>query len=423
MSLPQAIEFYSLRELSNINMAILEYEQMVDWIRPSKIAISLRDGKEISVSYQELKHIEEIVFELMNSYLGSTRAIYTQSILFLINEETSSVKWFPHEFIPNGYVKENNFWVFRELNEIQAFLTYPENTEVIEQDFLKRMSAPRIDPLTNEGSVDEKILKEVKEVNISLNRLIEKRLENNESLQEARINVENQQKEVLNILLMGFIDAFAIHGVLGLGTPSILETYLQLKPDEKENYRESLDKQSEVTATTSEQIEGSNENIALEQLDQTTLPAGAWRDNVDQVLYINEVVISESTEQKSYMDGHYHSDELDHTPHHSGGDQSSVQNTGYEGKNNLGFPIELPVCGEEVFDESSPWADQTMIEFSNKTSAPKMPENNLLPSETTSSVFFESGPDIDHCNIDEHEEPDVHDSFSPGDLPFDGDGN
>lgn len=421
MSSPKNAKFYSLNELSEIDMVVLEYEQMHNWLRPNNIPISLRDGREFSVSFQELKQINEIVSKLENSHIESTHTIYTESILFLINKETYSVKWCPHEFVPDGYMKENNFWIYRESNEIQAFPTYPEKADVIEQDFLGRMNAPRIDPLTLESPVDDKTIDDVKEVNIHLNNLIEERLENMESLQEARINVENQQREILNILLIGFIDAFAIHSVFGLGTPSILETYLQLKPDEKENSNQPPDKQDEITSTKSETIDKPLEKIAIEQPDQTSLPAGAWQDNADQGLSISEAEIEYNTEQQSYIDGPYYPDAPGNPQHFSESNQASVQNAESENTEKINFSGELPVCEEVGGNDSSPWSDQTMIKHTNEAFIIETPQEHFLPSDTILPEFFEQGPNIDQCHMDAHEEPDVNNNFDPGDLPFDGD--
>lgn len=411
MPTTKAHEFYHLNELSDVDETVLLYEEMDDWLRPSIVPVVLSNGREFKVSFQELKHINEVVFKLNHSTIDYSYTINTGSVLFLINSETHSITWSPNEFIPNGYIKENNFWIYRESNELQIFPTYPENVEDVEQDFLMRMNASRVDHLTLKSTADVDAVEKVKDANILLNKLIEERLEKNESLEEARRNVELQQKEVLNLILMGLIDAFGIHGVYGLGTPSILDTYLRLTEDGNDSISETGDSGGAANASASNKSIDSNENADSVQLDQTSSHVDTWQENIDHGLSANANIASDYSGQKSFMDDLYHPDETDQTP---------AQTSGSESHHNIDALNETPVQAENDDDDKSSWSEQTMIAYPNEKNSVEKPHDTFLSHQSTLSESFDPFAAVDQCNADGHDDADSN-GYHPEDIPFEGD--
>jgi len=195
-----------------------------DWLRGPQ-NITLRDGTNMRLSDAYLRELRDVLVKADQGGLKGDQPVIAGGCLFLPNQETGETRWIRLQDIPNGYSKVNNFWLYRQGDTLQARCSYPEDLNVITDQWRRALGKPRMDSFGQETRPDPRL----REVNQGLNRDIEMLLKKGTPLGDALDRVRQDRQEVLRVLLLGYSDALAIFSANGLGTPSALKTYMELK--------------------------------------------------------------------------------------------------------------------------------------------------------------------------------------------------
>lgn len=176
-------------------------------------------------------------------------------IVFLPNRVTGEVRWFPFRDLPSEENRTcNDFWLFKSSDSFVAKPRYPEEWSDIVNDWRSKAKKPLIDYKTLKSPTPSRKLEDINPV---LNSDIDLLVSQGIPLPDALKKVQEDRKEMLKVLLLGYIDAFGIFGQWSTGL-STLDTYRSLKSESAREItdRPRLDTQPKAPKKTSQEEQG-----------------------------------------------------------------------------------------------------------------------------------------------------------------------
>lgn len=187
--------------------------------------LRLKDGTRMEFSDEDIKILQDFITNVDTHKVAWDQPVLIAGCLFLPNQENREVRWAREEEVSQGYSKYNNCWIYKKGNTLEVRARYPEDRQRVAEVWRLKTGKPMVNLSDETPQPDSRLA----EINKSLNQDIERLLETGIPLSEALKTVQHEREEILKVLLMGYIDAFAIFSAYSFMTPQVSKTYTEVK--------------------------------------------------------------------------------------------------------------------------------------------------------------------------------------------------